>query len=237
MLLRRPLGLALLALSVLSLMATADFIRFIRAGGLTVLSALAESDVAIEGARFHTVGWTAWVNRGGEDSARISLYWGDAASHNLPQHGLQDQRLLVKTGDTPPIYVLKGEGISLEWICGPQPLEPFEVIGVLADPDAPDPLMTRPCQRLRYFRDATTFVDERYWNNLPRLWEEGQTLPLLFTPFELAHQALLLLWTPVWALLPPGAFIVTFWLMLGGTAVAGAILWLLPAKSKERTMV
>jgi hypothetical protein len=196
--------------------------------------------MAVDGVRFHSTAWHARVSRDSQNWANVEVYWGDAVADYLPEHGIWDSRVLVKTGDTPPTYVLKGKGLCLRWIVPdtPRPLEPSLVLGSLADPSVPDPLLTQARDRMRYYRDAVTFVDAKYWRNLPRLWQERQYLPLLvLTPLQLGQQALLLAWTPVWVLLPytrPEAFDRSWALVLGGVALAGVVLWAAPGSGRWR---
>jgi hypothetical protein len=235
----RLVGMGLIALMLLSLLASVPFVRFMGAHGAELLQALSAQDIGISNPWFHSNGWDGLLHSKG-NWGPVEVLWGTSAAFYLPDQSLDGRRVLRRVGDASPFYIVKGDGLCVRlYVTYPvPPAQVEEMLQRLVTGEGSMSVRTR----LTYYAQVVSCADARYFGGIPRLWEEGQTVILVLVPLAVLQQALLLLWVPLWALLPvdPRGFVVS-WLALVGVLLAlGCVLTLsrpprTPASRPART--
>jgi len=160
---------------------------------------------------------------------KANRVWGTSAT--LPDQNLDGPRVLKRVEGPFPCYVVKGDGLCVT-LAVTYPVPPSQVEEMLRR------LVTRESgmslrTRLKYYGQVVSFADAHYFGNIPRWWEERQVVLLALVPFKVLQQALLLLWVPVWALLPPdpGGFIASWLTLVGIVLAVGVFLTLTPSRT------
>lgn len=182
---------------------------------------------------FHATGWDGLLRAEG-NWGPVQVLWGTSTTSYLPDQNLDGPRVLKRVEDALPFYVVKGDGLCVTLtVTYPVPTsQAEEVMRRLVTGEGGMSARTR----LKYYGQVVSFAHAHYFRNIPRWWEERQIVLLALVPVKVLQQALLLLWVPVWALLPPdpGGFIAA-WLALAGIVLAVGVFLLKRAEGMRKS--
>lgn len=205
---------------VASLLASIRFVQFMAAHGAELVQALTSEGLRIASPGFYATGWEALASGDG-NWGPVTLCYGNGTGCYLPDKSLDGPRVLVNTGDSVPFYVVKGEGLCVTlYVTYPVPQSRVDgLLRRLVAGGGGGGMTVR--NRLKYYGQVVSFVDAGYFGNISRWWEERQLYLIALVPFRVMQEGLMLLWVPIWALLPqsPVGF-TTSWLTLVGVLTA-----------------
>jgi len=205
-------GRVLVVLMLVSLAAGIRFVQFMGSNGAELLEALASEDLRLASPWFHSTSWSALVY-GESNWGPIELRYNEGGAFCIPDESLRGPRTLTR-GDTSRFYVVKGDGLYVT-LYVTYPVPQWRVDGLLRRLLTGESRRMTLWNRFRYYAQAVCSINAAYFGGIRRWWEEGQFLFLAFVPFQLIQQAVMLLWLPVWTLLPANAAaFVASWLTL-----------------------
>ncbi len=208
---------------VASLLASIRFVQFMAAHGAEFLQVLTSEGIRIASPTFYATGWKALAYEDG-NWGPVTLAYSDGTGCYLPNKSLDGPRVLVNTGDGVHFYVVKGEGLCVTlYVTYPVPQSRVDgLLRHLVTGGGGGGMTIR--NRLKSYGQVVSFVDVGYFGNISRWWEERLLYLIALVPLHVIQQGLLLLWVPIWALLPqsPVGFTAS-WLTLVGVLISFGI--------------